>query len=192
MSEESATVVKIEYLRSIFYDAGMLIALGLKEQPCANLSWDERQYLFLCERLFPFTKEEQEYIWATAKVAKGFFHRYSFSGIYVRVDSFYARLTKNEDFDDTNNISIIFGFYADPTNVGYLPQEVRISGSLSPYPILARLIFAPRPFFWNTQILCANLPAPLLKTPNNSPLQLEFCPKGEYPHIKPLGVTFCV
>jgi hypothetical protein len=166
-----------------------LVAGGIQEVPFGRLMPEEDHLVESCRYLFPFTDEDLRYLRQTAMIAKGRF-KYAFTGIYLEVGGFYARIMESEDFKATDNISILFGFYADPTKTGNLPRKVRISTASRHYESADRLIFAPLPLFWGTRVLCAKLPCPWLKTPENSPFYIKFYPKGEYPHVNPIGITF--
>jgi len=173
----------------IFLEGGSLIASNIQKIPIAELTWKERCMVRWCVKLFPFSDLDVCYIEKTAYIAKGVFRR-SFSGIRLEPDSFYMRLMGIEDFDDTTGVSILFGFYADSCKTSDLPTKVKIISIPRKYEWLHQLVFAPVPFSWGSMLMCAKLPIPWLKIPENSPFKVEFQPVNEYPNIKPVGVTF--
>jgi hypothetical protein len=165
------------------------VAAGLYQVPYAELDRIEVESVRLCRNLFPFTDEDCEYIKVAAAIAKGEY-QLSFSGIYAEPGTFYMKFMEEDDFMDLKSISVLFGFYVDPSIQGGIPYKVQIRSSQRSYLSPIQLMFAPTIIHWNARILCAKLPNPWLKTPANSPFQIDFQPKGEYRNIKPIGITF--
>jgi hypothetical protein len=167
---------------------GLSLVVGFDKLPYMELYHKEMNLIWLCGRLFPFSSEDKDYISLAASVAKGLYRR-TFSGIYLEPGCFYARLMKRDDFESADSVSILFGFYLDPLKPGDAPNEVRISMSMRRFPSFDQLIWVPVDF-WLSRLICAKLPIPWLKIPQNSPWTLEFKPDGRYENVKPIGVTF--
>jgi hypothetical protein len=191
MSREEIKFIRIQKLLEGFEgDPSLsLAASGLSELPYKELSLMEKALVSLCRNIFPFTRGEADLIERICGVAKGVFKNCLFSGLVLEPPGFYMRLSKNEDFNSVDDVSIFFGFYTEPGS-GNLPEEVQIKSSIRWYSSSIKLMFARMDVFWGSYVLVTRLPLLFLKTPENAPFVVTFRPEGNYEHIKPIGITF--